>query len=130
MDKRPDTLLTGGCYCGKIRYDLDGEPKRVANCHCRNCRRISGGTTVAWILARKADFHYTQGQPQTFLSDTGATWSFCPKCGTTLTYEGKDYTQQIDIALVTLDGHEKYPPLRDANASERLPWIRVVSTEE
>ena len=99
-------------------------------CHCVNCRRISGGTNVTWILFRKADFHYTKGKPKTYQSDTGATWSFCGHCGTTLTYEGRDYTDQVDISLVTLEGHEGCPPIRDGSVGERLPWITLTPREE
>jgi len=121
---------TGGCYCGRIRYELAREPKRIVVCHCANCRRISGGTTVTWILFKKADFQYTRGKPGTYKSDTGATWSFCGNCGTTLTYEGKGYTGQIDVSLVTLDGHGDYAPRRDASVREKLSWIPLISREE
>jgi hypothetical protein len=30
---------SGQCMCGAVRYDLAGEPNRVAACHCGNCRR-------------------------------------------------------------------------------------------
>src|SRR5262245_810732 len=33
----------GGCYCGKIRYVAQGEPRLKAQCHCRECQYISGG---------------------------------------------------------------------------------------
>jgi hypothetical protein len=35
----------GGCYCGKVRYEAEGEPMLKAQCHCRECKYISGGAT-------------------------------------------------------------------------------------
>src|SRR6516162_2652512 len=30
----------GGCYCGKIRYVAEGEPRLKAQCHCRGVDRV------------------------------------------------------------------------------------------
>eukprot|EP01030_Chromulinospumella_sphaerica_P024485 gene24485-24566_t len=36
--------LEGGCYCGKLRYAVDGEPMMMGQCHCRECQYITGGS--------------------------------------------------------------------------------------
>jgi hypothetical protein len=41
-------MLTGGCYCGAVRYETDGEPFHETICHCADCRRIVGAASVAW----------------------------------------------------------------------------------
>ena len=28
---------TGGCQCGKIRYEITEEPQLVYTCHCLDC---------------------------------------------------------------------------------------------
>jgi hypothetical protein len=35
-------MLTGGCYCGAIRYWVRGMPVNAINCHCSVCRRTTG----------------------------------------------------------------------------------------
>ncbi len=40
--------LTGGCHCGAIRYEVEGEPLTHALCHCSDCRRHSGAPMVGW----------------------------------------------------------------------------------
>ena len=39
----PDLPLTGGCQCGKVRYEIRAAPLMVYNCHCTTCQRISAG---------------------------------------------------------------------------------------
>jgi hypothetical protein len=32
---------TGGCQCGKIRYEITEVPELVTTCHCTDCQRIT-----------------------------------------------------------------------------------------
>ena len=40
--ERPDAQAAGGCLCGSVRYEIDGELMPVINCHCSKCRRFHG----------------------------------------------------------------------------------------
>lgn len=35
--------IEGGCYCGALRYQAKGDALFKGQCHCRECRYISGG---------------------------------------------------------------------------------------
>src|SRR5262245_25617643 len=35
-------MITGGCHCGAIRYQVEGEAIVHALCHCTDCRRHAG----------------------------------------------------------------------------------------
>src|SRR5690349_11382087 len=34
--------LSGGCFCGAVRYTVTDEFAYALNCHCSNCRRTTG----------------------------------------------------------------------------------------
>lgn len=80
------TPITGGCYCGQVRYRTSQEPIYQVNCHCANCRRAAGAQSVAWITVRLSDFEFEKGTPRRYRTDTGAWRTFCDLCGTSLTY--------------------------------------------
>ena len=40
----------GGCHCGAIRYEAEGEPLTHALCHCTDCRRHAGAPMVGWTM--------------------------------------------------------------------------------
>jgi len=55
--------LGGGCYCGKVRYEAEGEPMMKAQCHCRECQYITGGSTNLFVLMPIAGFNTPRKPP-------------------------------------------------------------------
>lgn len=35
-------ILTGGCYCGAVGYEVTDAFTYAQNCHCSDCRRATG----------------------------------------------------------------------------------------
>ena len=42
--------ITGGCHCGAIRYQVEGDLIVHALCHCADCRRHAGAPMVGWAM--------------------------------------------------------------------------------
>jgi hypothetical protein len=79
--------LEGGCYCGGVRYAAEGEPIMKAQCHCRECQYISGGSPNLFMLMPVGGFSYTRGTPKKFTRsdlEAAVTREFCAECGTHL----------------------------------------------
>ena len=38
--------ITGGCYCGKIRYEVNGLQEGAFQCHCRECQYIKAAIQI------------------------------------------------------------------------------------
>jgi hypothetical protein len=80
--------LTGGCYCGAVRYEITGKPVFKAQCHCRECQYFSGGGPNYFMLMPEDGLTWTRGTPQTFAHadlDRPVTRTFCGTCGTHIT---------------------------------------------
>jgi hypothetical protein len=45
----PRKIITGGCLCGALRYEAEGEPLYQGYCFCEDCRRASGSGFVGFI---------------------------------------------------------------------------------
>ena len=123
-------MITGGCYCGKIRLEAGGEVMSQANCHCGNCRRAAGAQAVAWITVPIAQFKFSKGEPKRYRTDTGAYRTFCGDCGTSLTYEHHSRPGEIDITTGSLDNAESFAPARDVFADEKLSWVPLVKATD
>ncbi|WP_442084069.1 GFA family protein [Rhizobium brockwellii] len=37
-----DVVRTDGCRCGRVRYEVRGEPYVSGLCHCATCRKLTG----------------------------------------------------------------------------------------
>jgi hypothetical protein len=120
--------ITGGCYCGNVRYAAGSQPFHQANCHCQNCRRAIGAQAVAWITVKVSDFRYEKAKPSRYQTETGAWRTFCSHCGTSLTYEHDGRPDEIDITTASLDRPEEFAPTRDVFPEEKLPWTNLVRT--
>ncbi len=49
------TRRFGGCKCGQVSYEVDGEPLKVGLCHCSDCRSETGSAFLYygdWPLDR------------------------------------------------------------------------------
>lgn len=121
-------FITGRCYCGKVRYRTRGPVKFSGNCHCKNCRQAAGAQAVAWVSVPKIGFKFTRGTPARYRSKTQAYRTFCPACGTTLTYESVKRTKDIDITTGSLTRPEMFAPRHDFFVKEKLPWVALVGT--
>ena len=79
---------TGGCLCGEIRYEVQGEPDRAAICHCRYCQLRTGSAFGSLVYFRDEQITVTSGEVTTygFTSESGSQCKtgFCAKCATTL----------------------------------------------
>lgn len=116
---------SGQCLCGAIRYQVTGEPRVTALCHCRDCRRSSGAPMVAWAMFPAAALTLTKGQPKTINSSGTAMRSFCADCGTGLFYRNAVMLPGcVDVQSSTLDDPEVLPPAIQVQVAERLNWMR------
>lgn len=99
----------GGCYCGAVRYVVDGEPMMKAQCHCRECQYITGGAPNLFMVVPPDAFRYTQGTPKEFTRKdlaTPVTRQFCPECGTHLAT--KPPRPVVVVKIGTLDDPKLY----------------------
>ena len=126
MDPSGDTsqAALGGCLCGAVRYRVSGAPSNSMICHCQTCRRAAGAPLVAWVTFFTRDFVLTKGQPGSFRSSESVRRTFCPACGTPLTYEHADSPKSVDITTCSLDDPQAFPPTHHSWLSHDLAWVK------
>ena len=117
-------MLKGGCFCGEVRYEAGGEPFHETVCHCGICRGTTGAPFVQWFSVPRAAFRLVKGQPTRFHSSEKAVRTFCPSCGTQLTFERTDFGEETDVTTASLDDANALPPRDHVWVERRLAWIK------
>jgi len=94
-----------------------------ALCHCRDCRRATGGPVVAWALAVK-DAVRIDGEPRMYVSSENGRRYFCGNCGTSLFYTNEStFPGMIDVQTATLDDPDAIPMGIHVQVAERIQWM-------
>jgi len=118
-------MLTGHCFCGAVRYEAGGSPSSETYCHCSICRRTSGAPLVAWFTVPAAGFRFVTGNPASFKSSEHGTRTFCPRCGTPLTFQSATLPEEMDVTTCSLDDPEVLPPKDHTRAGSGLSWVKL-----
>lgn len=98
--------FTGGCYCGAVRYEADGEPVMKARCHCRECQYFTGGEGNDFIAMPVAGFRFTTGEPKSYTRpdlNGAATRQFCADCGTPILTKSPALPVAVILKVGSLD---------------------------
>jgi hypothetical protein len=79
---KPKTY-SGGCLCGRIRFEATGPAERPHTCSCKMCQRHTGALTAAWVEFRRESVRWTGpgGAPALYRSSDASSRAFCPVCG-------------------------------------------------
>ena len=102
-----DIIYRGGCACGKVRYEVKGNPQVSAVCHCRYCQLRSGSAFGTLVYFSEENFKIISGKCNTykFISESGYNWTnqFCKTCATTLTSRLEIKPGHVGVAGGTFD---------------------------
>lgn len=98
-------MIEGGCFCGAVRYKIDGALDRAGACHCSLCRKAFSGASSAYAeIADGSKFSWVIGEDELtkYTSTQGWGLAFCRICGSTLCgmFDGKVH----GVTLDTVDG--------------------------
>jgi hypothetical protein len=99
-------VLTGGCYCGQVRFEARGQVRMCGLCLCRTCQKISGGAGNVFIGMEENGFRYTHGEPQRFSHPDVAdcpTREFCGVCGVHVAARSPKAPGGVIVKVGTLD---------------------------
>ena len=93
---------SAACSCGQLQVTVEGDPMRIALCHCLACQRRTGA-----VISNQARFRRDQveiaGNSAKWIrkaeSGNAMTYHFCPTCGSTLFWENEGFPGTVNVAI-------------------------------
>src|ERR1700733_9379017 len=99
-------LITGGCLCRAVRYEITAAPIVTRVCWCRLCQYIGAGSGTVNVCFASAALT-VHGEPRVYrrVADSGNDMQrgFCPGCGTHLFSAADSRPHLVFVRAGTLD---------------------------
>ncbi|MFN0115357.1 MAG: GFA family protein [Paracoccaceae bacterium] len=114
----------GGCLCGAVRYDIDGEPDWQGHCHCRRCHRHSGAASLSFARFRETEVSWIGARRALYRSSDEIYRGFCPCCGSVISFE-RPTRRRIAVTAGSMDGPTLLRPTEHIFGDDRCAWLRL-----
>ena len=102
----------------------------AVNCHCNNCKKISGGAFASLAVVREKHLEITSGEKSltTYQLSENLKKHFCNRCGTPIFNRNSRYPGRCMVALGSLDNPTIVTPSVNVHCENRLVWVSLDET--
>ena len=118
--------LTGGCACGRVRYECSERPLAQLICHCRDCQRASGSEFGAVLIVPSDRLTFTGSEPKYYevKAESGRTMrrGFCSECGSPVSARRPETPLVEFLHAASLDDPSRFAPSCEVWVSRAYPW--------
>jgi hypothetical protein len=119
---------TGGCQCGKVRYEITEEPWAVYTCHCLECQRPTGSAFVGDRCSRERVAPDGVEPRRLNAPPIAGARLVCPECGSWIS--GKPRDGVVRGRGGTLDDTSWVRPTRHIWVRRKQPWVMLPQGDE
>ena len=117
-------VISGGCLCGGVRYEVHGKLRNVIACHCVQCRRQSGHFVTA-TACRRSNFKLVKADSlRWYVAVPGFRRGFCNNCGSPLFFE-EEGGERVSISAGSLDEPQGLTIAAHIFASEAGDYYKI-----
>ena len=126
MSKSSHEILSGGCLCGGVRYQLTGACRDIINCHCENCRRTHGHI-AAYTSVNRSDLALVNQQTLQWYHDKSPDTyrGFCNRCGASLFWDARDDRGKVAVSAGSLDDSGELKTIGHVYVSEAAKYYQI-----
>lgn len=121
----PAKLISGGCLCGALRYEAEGDPLYMGHCYCADCQKASGSAFIPFMGFAASALRIT-GSSESFESPAFnggvATRNSCPICNSLVFGGVVGESDSFTIYAGSLDDKSQFHPMIAIFNRNRPQW--------
>lgn len=120
-------MLEGGCLCGGVRYQYDGEIEEISMCHCSMCRKAQGAAYVPVSPVDAARLRFVSGEHllREYRAIPQKARVFCSHCGSPIYSARDDLPGVRRLRLGTLDTPVSCDKLYHIYVDSKAEWETI-----
>jgi hypothetical protein len=118
-------VLRGRCACNAIAYEVSDEFVVAYNCHCSNCRAMTGSAFLPWGEIEREKLRVTKGA-EALLVDGDSDANYAMRCGQcwSLLYWTRD--GYVRVPYGTLIDKPTLKPTAHMFVGSKAPWHEIL----
>ena len=118
--------IEGSCYCGAVKLQVSAALRPPINCHCGQCRSLSGSAFTTWITIKRSEAQVVgEDMIASFCATPNVERYFCKRCGTHVYTQDKRMLSVYGIPAGLLRGEDVLPPRADYYVSDKATWYTL-----
>ena len=117
-------MITGGCGCGAVRFEVSEPFLSAGYCHCTRCQRRTGTASSANARAVPGSVRIVRGEEELrgWAPEGGREKVFCGRCGSALFSQEPGSTDPTGVRLGAIDGDPGIRPQSHAFVAYAASW--------
>ncbi|MFT3732243.1 MAG: GFA family protein [Hyphomicrobium sp.] len=125
--KAKATPVSGGCLCGRIRYEAEAFLDRGYACHCSICQKSTGQPAEITVLIKAGTLRYLNDVPKYYVSSSVGKRGFCSECGSRIVWQASDPRDDwmTNLCVGSLDRPSEAKIACHMYADTQLPWYKL-----
>jgi hypothetical protein len=119
------SVLSGGCWCGDIRYEVADEFLYAFNCHCSRCRATTGSAYKSIAGIEREKLSVVHGRDRLLVvGDDVLNDTRCASCGSFLFSVVRD-GDYVHVGMGSLIDTPAVRPSFHIFVGSKAPWFEI-----
>jgi hypothetical protein len=116
-------MVTGGCLCGGVRYEVTEPLVAMTYCHCTRCQRRTGTAASPQARIEPGSLRFVQGEElvKGWKPPDGYEKCFCSNCGSQLLSKNPEGVI-VSVRMGTLDEDPGLTPKHRQYVAYAATW--------